>query len=137
MVHVPPLIAAQMLESEDKSLLFHWLCEAQDSERTARTLGQEETVVRSDYSWTPLDYYVTGYCISHSNCLWRLESLDDEKMEMLSRGCSTTPEHTYTGYISHADFSGGLTSKGIEHFAQLPQHILQYERTATISHQIG
>jgi len=31
-----------------------------------------DEVVRSYYSWTPLDYYVTGHVISLSNCPWRL-----------------------------------------------------------------
>ena len=71
---------------------FHFLFEAKDISMTTRTLGSDEMVVRSHYSWTPLDYYVTGHAISHSNCPWRLEfvgsSIDDENFELLCQGCA-------------------------------------------------
>ena len=51
---------------------FHFLFETKDISLTTRTLGSDEMVVSSHYSWTPLDYYVTGYAISHSNCPWKL-----------------------------------------------------------------
>ena len=41
---------------------FHFLFEAKDISMTTRTLGSDEMNVKSRYSWTPLDYYVTGLC---------------------------------------------------------------------------
>ena len=70
---------------------FHFLFEAKDISMTTRSLASDEMVVRPDYSWTPLDYYVTGHAISHSNCSWRLHfmwsSIDDEKFELFCQGC--------------------------------------------------
>ena len=68
---------------------FHFLFEAKDISVTTRTLGSDEMVVNPHYSWTPLDYYVTGHAISHSNCSWRLHfdrCIDDEKFELFLPG---------------------------------------------------
>ncbi len=129
MANVPTHVTNQMLQLEDKSTLFNWMFEVQDSERTATILGQGEKVIKSLPSWIPLDYYATGFCISHSHCDWKLDFsyyFDDDKMELFSRGCSTLPDDRYTGFISEANFSFGiLSSKGIEHFTQLTQNALQ------------
>ena len=70
---------------------FHFLFEAKDISMTTRTLGSDEMSVSSHYSWTPLDYYVTGHAISHSNCSWRVyfmsSSIDDEKFELCGIMC--------------------------------------------------
>ena len=111
---------------------FHFLFEAKDISMTTRTLGSDKMVVRSHYSWTPLDYYVTGHVISHSNCPWRLDfysSIDDEKFELFCQGCATPGETGCRGHISYADFSSnGLTSKSIQSFVNIPPHILQNMR---------
>ena len=77
---------------------FHFLFEAKDISMTTRTLGSDEMVVKSDYSWTPLDYYVTGHAISHSNCPWRLDfissSIDDDKFELFCQGCTINDQIT-------------------------------------------
>ena len=83
--------------------------------------------VKSRYSWTPLDYYVTGHAISHSNCPWRLDfysSIDDEKFELFYQGCTAPGGTGCRGHISHAKFwSNGLTSKSIQSFVNIPPHI--------------
>ena len=112
---------------------LHFLFEAKDISMTTRTLGSDETVASSCYSWTPLDYYVTGHAISHSNCRWRLNfinsSIDDEKFELFCQGCAAPGGTGCRGHISHTDFSSnGLTSKSIQSFANIPPHILQYMR---------
>ena len=65
---------------------FHFLFEAGDVSVTAETLGSDEIIVRPHYSWTPLDYYVTGHAISHSNRPWKLNfghsSIDNDKFEL-------------------------------------------------------
>ena len=109
---------------------FHFLFEAKDISLTTRTLGSNEMVVRSDYSWIPLDYYVTGHAISHSNCSWRLKfwysSIDDEKFELFCQGCAAPGETGCRDHISQANFSGNdITSKSIQSFVNLPPHILQ------------
>ena len=93
---------------------FHFLFEAEDISMTTRTLGSGEMVVDSHYSWTPLDYYVTGHAISHSNCSWGLHfdrSIDDAfardvlplgeldagaTFHMLSSGTMVSPPKAYS-----------------------------------------
>ena len=56
-----------------------------------------------------------------------LHHIDDEKMELFSKGCQTT---TDCGCISSVEFGGNnITSEGIEHFVNIPQHIRQGIRT--------
>ena len=112
---------------------FHFLFEAKDISMTTRTVGSDEMVVKSDYSWTPLDYYVTGHAISHSNCPWRLNfvssSIDDEKFELFCQGCAASGRTGCRGHISYADFSPNtLTSISIQSFVNIPQHIIQNMR---------
>ena len=109
---------------------FHFLFEAKDISMTTRTLGSDEMVVKSHYSWTPLDYYVTGRAISHSNCPWRLNfwssSIDDEKFELFCQGCAASGRTGCRGHISYADFSGNiLTSVSMQSFVNIPQHVIQ------------
>ena len=117
---------------------FHFLFEARDISMTTRTLGSDEMRVTSHYSWTPLDYYVTGHAISHSNCSWRLyfehSSIDDEKLELLCQGCAAPGGTGCRGHISHANFRGnGLTSKSIQSFVNISPHILQNMRELDLS----
>ena len=117
---------------------FHFLFEAKDILMTTSTLGSDETVVIPDYSWTPLDYYVTGHAISHSNCPWRLgfwnASIDDEKFELFCQGCAAPGGTGCRGHISHANFSSNdITSKSIPSFVNIPPHILQNTRVIYVS----
>ena len=112
---------------------FHFLFEGKDISMTNRTLCSDKMVVSSDYSWTPLDYYVTGYAISHSNCSWRLEfmssSIDDEKFELFCQGCAAPGGTGCRGHISDAKFNiNHITSKSIQSFVNIPPHILQEMR---------
>ena len=118
---------------------FHFLFEAKDISMTTRTLGSDEMVVKSHYSWTPLDYYVAGHTISHSNCPWRLKfvhaSIDDEKFELFCQGCAVPGGTGCRGHISDAQFSyNGITSKNIQPFANIPPHILQDMRNLDLDH---
>ena len=117
---------------------FHFLFEAKDISITTRTRGSDEMVVRSHYSWTPLDYYVTGHAISHSNCSLRLNfyrsSIDDEKFQLLCQGCAAPGGTGCRGHISYANFrNNDITSKSIQSFVNIPPHILQYMRVLNLS----
>ena len=117
---------------------FHFLFEAKDISVTTKTLGSDEMVVRSDYSWTPLDYYVTGLAISHSNCSWRLDlrysSIDDDKFQLLCQGCTAPGGTGCCGHILHAHFRrNDITSKSIQSFVNIPPHILQDMRELHLS----
>ena len=118
---------------------FHFLFEAKDISMTTRTLGSDEMFVSSHYSWTPLDYYVTGHAISHSNCPWSLNfghsSIDDEKFELFCQGCTAPGGIGCRGYVSIANFWGNdLTSKSIQSFINIPPHILQNMRELDLSY---
>ena len=113
---------------------FHFLFEAKDFS----TLSSDEMFVESHYSWTPLDYYVTGHTISHSNCSWRLyfwsSSIADEKFELFCQGCAAPGGTGCRGHISYANFSyNDITSKSIQSFVNIPTHILQYMRVLDLN----
>ena len=128
LANIPPDITV-----DTKLNYFHFLFEAKDISMTATTLGSDNKFVSPDYSWTPLDYYVTGLAISHSNCSWRLyffsSSIDDEKFELFCQGCAAPGGTGCRGHISYANFSiNDITSKSIQSFANIPPHILQNMR---------
>ena len=118
---------------------FHFTFEAKDISMTTRTQSTDMMVVRSEYSWTPLDYYVTGHAISHSNCSWRLDfdhsSIDDEKFELFCQGCAAPGGTGCRGHISYAHFNvNDITSKSIQSFVNIPPYILQYMTELWLDH---
>ena len=118
---------------------FHFLFEAKDISLTTRTLHSDKMNVSPHYSWTSLDYYVTGHAISHSNCSWRLQfeysSIDDEKFELLCQGCAAPGGIGCRGHISYAYFShNDITSKSIHSFVDIPTHILQDMRELNLGY---
>ena len=136
LANIPPHITM-----DTKLSYFHFLFEAKDISMTTRTLGSDEMDIISNYSysWTPLDYYVTGHAISHSNCSWSLDfwntSIDDEKFELFCQGCTAPGGTGCRGHISHADFRyNDITSKSIQSFINIPPHILQYMRVLQLNH---
>ena len=139
LANVPPEITRTLREYHHNNLtLLHWLFECKDTSVTTRTLGSDKIVVTPRYSWTPLDYYVTGHIISHSNCPWRLNfwrsSIDDEKFEQFCQGCASPGGTGCGGYISDADFSrNDITSKHMQSFVSIPPHILQGMRKLDLS----
>jgi len=130
---IPPDITKKLMEKSDTKLIcFHFLFEAKDISMTTRTLGLDEMVVDSQYSWTPLDYYVTGHAVSHSNCPWRLDfcqstrSINDDKFDLFCQGCAAPGKTECKGYISHPGFT--ITSKSTQSFVNIPPCILQDTR---------
>ena len=132
LANIPPDIIRRLMESNDtKVSCFHFLFEAKDISRTTRILGSNEMVVSSYYPWTPLDYYVTGHAISHSNCSWRLNfswtSIDDEMFELFCQGCAAPGGTGCRGHISHGHlWRNDITSKSLQSFINIPPHILQF-----------
>ena len=130
LANTPSGIIKSLMERDDTKLTyFHFLFEAKDISVTTRTLGTDEMVVKSHYSWTPLDYYVTGHAISYSNCPWKLtfyRSMDGEKFELFCQGCAAHGGTGCRGHISYAEFSGNdITSKSMQSFMNIPSHILE------------
>ena len=88
---------------------YHWMYEAGDTEAVSNLLafGRSLHVIPS-YEWNPLDYYVLGHCIAHSQCKWKLNFshsfMGREGMEMLSKGMMNI-EVPWEGEIETSDFS--------------------------------
>ena len=105
---------------------------------TTRTLGSDEMIIRPDYSWTLLDYYVTGHAIPHSNCPWRLNfmnsSIDDEKFERFCQGYAAPGGTGCRGHILYAHFNyNDITSRSMPSFVSIPPHMLQNMRELYLS----
>ena len=128
-----------MVSNNNKLMYFHILFEAKGSSLTTRDMKSDEMIVNSHYSWTPLDYYVTGHAISHSNCSWRLRFynsfIDDEKFALFCQGYATPGETGCSHCISYANFSDNyITSKSIQSFANIPYHMLPDMKELDLSH---
>ena len=97
----------------DELTYFHILFEAKDISVTTTTLSSNQMIISSHYSWTPLDYYVTGRAIAHSNCSWRLlysnSSIDDDMFEVFCQGCDA-PGGTECRATSHMQTSVAIAS---------------------------
>ena len=133
LANIPPVITM-----DTKLNYFHFLFEAKDISTITTTLDSNEMYVESLYSWTPLDYYVTGHTISHSNCPWSLDfsysSIGDEKFKLFCQGCAAPGGTGCRGHITHAYFwVNDITSKSIQSFVNIPPHILQNMRMLHLS----
>ena len=70
------------LLSKDEATMYRWLYESENLPLLTSVLGSGEREMRLSYSATITDYFVAGYCLSHSNCTWSIvfESVDDVAM---------------------------------------------------------
>ena len=117
---------------DDKLTLFHWVFESHSDATTVKVLCSDKMDICFRRTWTPFDFHVTGYCIAHSNCCnWSLNSdggcIDDDKLELFSTGCHTTSASMdMHGCLLSVKFDANhITSEGIQHFVNIPQHIRQ------------
>ena len=132
-----PLDITRRLMEVDELTCFHILFEAKEISVTTTTLSSNQMIINSCYSWTPLDYYVTGRAISHSNCSWRLlysnSSIDDDKFEVFCQGCAAPGGTGCRGHIAYANFSNNsITYRSMQSFVNVPTHILQHMRVLTL-----
>ena len=82
---------------------LHWLFEAQDNDVITKLLGSSDVRLykpcgheKNKYMYIvkPFDCFVLGYCVSHSNCTWKIDlkygidgcHIGDDGVEMLVRG---------------------------------------------------
>ena len=82
-----------------------------------KVLCSDEMDIRVRRTWTPLDFYVTGYYVAHSQCKCSLGSdggsINDQKVELFSKGCHTSSSTTDSGSLSSVDFGANrITSEG-------------------------
>ena len=113
---------------------LHWLLEAWDSDVIANVLGPSNIQILSR-TVTPFDCFVLGYCVSHSNCNWKIScSIDNEGVEMLVQGAVEEETHC-TGGISEINFS--YTSEGVKCLLHLPKQWLnKLEKVVLCSNEL-
>ena len=108
---------------------LHWFFEAGDNDVIAKVLGSSNIQLSKQYSKvTPFDCFVLGYCVSHSNCTWKIDfhycKIGDEGVELLVRGAVEEETHC-TGGISEINLSANdITSEGVKHLLYLPKQLI-------------
>ena len=115
---------------------LHWLFEAQDKNVIAKLLGSSNIQLhRQLRNVTHFDYFVLGYCVSHSNCAWNINlDIGDEEVEMLVRGAMEEETHC-TGRILEIDFSNNdITSEGLKHLLSFPKQLLNKLKALDLCH---
>ena len=120
---------------------LHWLFEAQDNNIIAKLLGSSDIQLRGDSfsQVTPFDCFVLGYCVSHSNCIWKIDlshrDIGDEGLKMLVRGAVEEETHC-TGGISEISlsFRHDITSEGVKYLLHnLPKQLINKLKTLVLS----
>ena len=108
---------------------LHWLFEAQDNDIIDKLFGSSDIQLCEQYGGvTPFDCFMLGYCVSHSNCTWKIDlkycNIGDEGVEMLVRGAVEEETHC-TGGISEIDLGGnGITSEGMKQLLEFPKQFI-------------
>ena len=114
---------------------LYWLFEAQDIDVIAKLLGSSD-IQLEEIEVTPFDCFVLGYCMSHSNCTWKIVlpecGIGDEEVELLVRGAVEEETHC-TGGISEINLSGNnITSEGVKHLLNFPKQLINKVETFTL-----
>ena len=116
---------------------LHWLFEAHDNDVIAKLLGSSDIQLNQYFSQVTLfDCFVLGYCVSHSNCTWRIHlwGCHIEGVEMFVRGAVEEEAHC-TGGISEINLSeNGITSEGVKHLLKFPKQIINKLETLALHH---
>ena len=120
---------------------MHWLFEAQDNDVIAKLLGSSDIRLHGPYDGvTPFDCFVLGYCVSHSNCTWKIDlklcNIGDEGVEMLVemlvRGAVEEETHC-TGGISEINLMrNNITSEGVKPLSIFPNQLLNKLETLNL-----
>ena len=113
----------------ESAAVYHWMYEGGDTEAVSNLLASCESIeVVSSHEWSPLDYFVVGYSIAHSQSKWKLNFsysyMGNEGIEMFSKGLMKMRAVTWKGEITSTDF-GYCDIHSIEHFVNIPHPILQ------------
>ena len=125
-------------EDRDMLTIFYWLFEGGDKATTADILGERRITVRSNYSWSALDYFVTGHCIARSNCSWdihfRNSHMGDEKMTQFLQALSSAYGEHGNAYLYLLAWSGNeLTSQSLFHLQDIPVNYLHHLKSLDLS----
>ena len=106
---------------------LHWLFEAHENDVIAKLLGSSDIQVKQHSRVTPFDCFVLGYCVSHSNCTWKINlpdcNMGDEGVRMLVQG--VLEETHCMGCISEISFSeNGIISEGVKRLLSFPKQLI-------------
>ena len=117
---------------------LHWLFEAQE---ITKILGSSSVKVdEHTRDITPFECYILGYCVSHSNCRWKIDikscGIGDEGIEKFVQGIRTVEDNTqFTGSISEINLSDNdITCKGIKQLLDIPKCLIRKLETLDVSH---
>ena len=119
---------------------LHWLFEAQDIDVIAKVFESSDIQLdglNSDDGATSFNCYVSGYCVSHSNCTWKIVfqycNIGDEGVELLVRG-AVEEETRCTGSFSEIDLSkNDITSEGVKHLLDFPKQLMNKLKKLNLS----
>ena len=117
---------------------LHWFFEAQDSDVIAEVLGSSDIQLHRQLDVvTPSDCFLLGYCVSHSNCTWKIVlmhcNIGDEGVKLLVRGAVEEETHC-TGGISEIDLMrNDITSEGVKHLLSFPNQLINKLETLNLS----
>ena len=117
---------------------LHWLFEAHDSKVIAKVLGSSDIqLVEHLRRVTPFDCFVLGYCVSHSNCTWKIDLVDcdigDEGVEMLVRGAVEEETHCTGGFSEINLWGNDITSEGVKHLLGFPKQSINKLKALNLS----
>ena len=136
---MPKNLSTKLLHSYDRKItLFHWLFERGDKALIADILQETEKRIQSDLSWTALDYFVTGYCIARSNCMWDIDfnssEMGDEKMTQFLQALNCKDGEQGNASLTRLVWiSNKLTSQSLCHFQDIPIHFFHSLKSFDIS----
>ena len=118
---------------------LRWLFEAQDSDVFAELLGSSDVnrSVLSRVLMTEFDCFMLGYCVSHSNCTWRINlcgcHIGDQGVQMLVQGAMEAGANC-TGAISEMNLCcNDITSESVTHLLKFPMQLIHKLETLALS----
>lgn len=126
-------------EVQDKLIVFHWFFERGDKDAIVDIIGESEMSIRSHYSWSSLDYFVTGYCIARSNSAFSVEFyssyMGNEKIvEFLQALISCPDGEQGKAHLTSLDFSANdLTLQSWQYLPNLPPRFLRHLKRLNVS----
>ena len=112
---------------------LHWLFEAQDNDVLAKLLWSSDIRLKQHSQVTPFDCFVLGYCVSHSNCTWKIDLQRIEEVEMLARGAVEEEIHC-TGWISEMKLRFNIPSEGVKGLLHLPRQFINKLKKLNLSY---
>ena len=104
---------------------LHWVFEAQGSRSVCEAIGLSIVSPLLRYRrLSAFDCFVLGYCVSHSDCPWKIDLEDcgigDEAVQLLVRG-TLEGEPSHRGYISELNLKRNqISSSGLNQLMKSP-----------------